>query len=114
MTPIKKVTAGLSPSPEVLELISSCVAPGPPPATHPGFNDSMLPLQNSTDQGSSEPQDECAEHKTNQRSPAAEEQTGSGDSSKTLSDPVHPKQLDGEEVSSEGTITVQPVSNHEP
>ncbi|CAI9782237.1 unnamed protein product [Fraxinus pennsylvanica] len=113
-TTIKKVTAGLSPSPEVLELISSRVAPGPPPATHPGFSDSLLPLQNSVDRGSSEPQDACAEHKSKQRAPAVEEQTGSGDSSKTLSDPVHSEQPDGEEVSSEGTITVQPVSNHEP
>ncbi|CAA2998636.1 CHROMATIN REMODELING 4 [Olea europaea subsp. europaea] len=114
LTPIKKVTAGLSPSPEVLELISSCVAPGPPPATHSDLTDSLLHLQNSVDQGSSEPQDVCVEHKSNQKSPAVEEQTGSGDSSKTLSDPVHPEQPDGEEVSSDGTIAVQPVSNHEP
>ncbi|CAI9783539.1 unnamed protein product [Fraxinus pennsylvanica] len=113
MTPIKEVTAGLSSSPVVLELISSSDAPGPPTATHPDFNGSLLHLQNSVDQGSSEPQDACVEHKSNQKLPAVEEQTGSGDSSKTLSDPVHSEQPDGE-VSSEGTIAVQPVSNHEP
>ncbi|XP_022872457.1 protein CHROMATIN REMODELING 4-like isoform X1 [Olea europaea var. sylvestris] len=113
-TTIKKVTAGLSPSSEVVKLISSDAAPGPPPTTHPGLSDSLLPLQNSVNQESSEPQDACAEHKSNQRSPAVEEQTGTGDSSKTLSDPVHSEQPDGEEASSEGTITVQPISNHEP
>ncbi|KAI3455806.1 hypothetical protein Pfo_012469 [Paulownia fortunei] len=90
-TSSKTAVAGLSPSPEVLELVASCVAPGPPPGTHPDFVDSLMSRPNAVDEGGSEPQH--VEQKSKQGSTAAEEQTGSRDSSKTHSD--HVRQPDG-------------------
>ncbi|KAI3466934.1 hypothetical protein Pfo_023597 [Paulownia fortunei] len=111
--PSKTAAAGLSPSPEVLELVASCVAPGPPPSTHIGSIDSLIPGPNAVDQGGLDPQVSHVEHKAKQGSSAVEEQTGSGDSSKTHSDPLHVRQPDGEEISSEGTISDHLASNHE-
>ncbi|KAK6154800.1 hypothetical protein DH2020_009048 [Rehmannia glutinosa] len=80
--PIPAVT-GLTPSPDVMELVDSCVAPGPPPGL-------------SSVDGGSDPQ---VPHKAKQNSSAVEDdETGSGNSSKTHS-------VDEEEISSEGTIS---------
>ncbi|PIN13719.1 hypothetical protein CDL12_13670 [Handroanthus impetiginosus] len=99
-TPSKTSVAGSSSSPEVLELVAPCVAPGPSPCSPPDCIDRLIPGRNAVDQGGSDPQVSCG----------VEEQTGSGDSSKTQSDV---RQLDGEETSSEETISDHPASSHE-
>nr|AMP82932.1 CHD3-type chromatin-remodeling factor PICKLE [Catalpa bungei] len=98
--PPKTSVAGMSPSPGVLELVATCVAPGPPPCAAPGSIDRLIPGPNAVGQGGSDPQVSCD----------VEEQTGSGDSSKTQSDM---RQLDREEISSEETISDHPASSHE-
>ncbi|KAL2244518.1 UNVERIFIED_CONTAM: Protein CHROMATIN REMODELING 4 [Sesamum indicum] len=112
-TSSKAAVAGLSPSPEVLELVTSCAAPGPPPGTDPDFVDSLIHRPNAGDEGGSEARGSHAEQKANQGSTAEEEQRASGDSSKTCSDRLHVRESDGEEVSSEGTISDHPASTHE-
>lgn len=84
--PQNRKSSGLSPSPEVLELVTSSVAPGPVP------------------QGclSKSPDREEHPHSTDAYGKEKEKQSESGDSSKTQSDPSRP---DVEGVSSEGTVS---------
>ncbi|PQM39914.1 protein CHROMATIN REMODELING 4 [Prunus yedoensis var. nudiflora] len=89
---------GMSPSPEVLQLVASCVAPGPHLSAASGmasssFHDTKPSLPNSVDKT-------C--------------DTESGDSSKTQSDPSRTERPDVEEISSEGTVSDHPLSDREP
>ncbi|KAJ8545179.1 hypothetical protein K7X08_017762 [Anisodus acutangulus] len=113
--PLKKTSTGLSPSPEVLQLVASCVAPGPPVATSSSFLENMVPRPKSVDQiASSDTQDSHEKQETNQISASStcgpfqakkEVETDSRDSSKTQSDPARARQVDVEEISSEGTVS---------
>lgn len=105
-------SSGLSPSPEVFELVTSCVAPGPVPQGS---------LSKSADQGElPDSTDAYGKPKTKQSSPIGpwgplpndekDGQSESRDSSKTQSDPPQP---DVEEVSSEGTVSDHRVSDNE-
>ncbi|KAG8365705.1 hypothetical protein BUALT_Bualt18G0134400 [Buddleja alternifolia] len=88
MSPLSSTpaVAGLSPSPHVLDLVA-------PPPYIPGPNGVDLPVEEKASQGSSAVEEE-------------EEETGSAESSKTHSDPLHIRQPDdGEEISSEGTLS---------
>lgn len=124
----KKTSMGLSPSPEVLQLVASCVAPAPhlPPAsgmTSSSFLDSKQPLPNSVDQvGPSDSHSLFGKKEAKQGHDATlwdslEEDKiadpDSGDSSKTQSDPSRIERPDVEEVSSEGTVSDHPLSDHE-
>ncbi|CAK9136429.1 unnamed protein product [Ilex paraguariensis] len=121
--PHKKTSYGLSPSPEVLQLVASCAASSPVPGvTSSGLLESKLPLPKSVDEGGSDSQDACGQQKAKQSSPLGvwyplpEEKvdlTDSGDSSKTHSDPARPPQPDVEEISSEGTVSDHRASDHE-
>ncbi|XP_037493790.1 protein CHROMATIN REMODELING 4 isoform X2 [Jatropha curcas] len=125
----KKTTMGLSPSPEVLQLVASCVAPGPHLPSSSGmtsssFLESKLPLSKSDDQvGVSDSQNAVQKSKDTESLPPeaqvtlAEDKSNqhdSGDSSKTQSDPSQTEQPDVEEISSEGTLSDHPVSENEP
>ncbi|KAJ8758798.1 hypothetical protein K2173_000519 [Erythroxylum novogranatense] len=127
LSPPKKATMGLSPSPEVLQLVASCVAPGPTLPSGSGTTsssllDSKLPLPKSMDQirlsdshGSLEkskdapslPLDVQSVHPVEEH----DQPDDSGDSSKTHSDPFRTEQLDAEEISSEGTVSDHPASD---
>ncbi|KAF8412678.1 hypothetical protein HHK36_000646 [Tetracentron sinense] len=128
----KKLSTGLSPSPEVLHLVASCVAPGPHFSAVPGmasssFLNSELPLPKilePVDPGVS-PDLKVARGKQKARqSPLSvswcrlpkERMNGteSGDSSKTRSDPCRIDQPEVEEVSSEGTVSDDHGSEQEP
>lgn len=121
----KKKSMGLSPSPEVLQLVASCVAPGPHMASVSGmtsssFIESKLLVSKAFDRvGLPEPLDAFGKKKAKLSSPLnvwgscsgeKVDHTESGDSSKTQSDPARP---DMEDVSSEGTVSDHPVSDHE-
>ncbi|XP_050233842.1 protein CHROMATIN REMODELING 4 [Mercurialis annua] len=126
----KKTTMGLSPSPEVLQLVASCVAPGPHLLSSSGmtgssFLESKPPSPRSGDQAGlsdtlvqqPEPtiQDPHVLH-LDAQGICPEEKLGkpnSGDSSKTPSDPPPTEQPDVEEISSKGTISDPPVIEHE-
>ena len=124
----KKTTMGLSPSPEVLQLVASCVAPGPhlssgSGATSASLHESKVPLPKSPDQvGISDPLGALEEPMDTERSPPQVQcipekrldQPDSGDSSKTESDLSPIKQPDVEDISSEGTLSDHPVSDQEP
>ena len=128
----QKKNAGLSPSPEVLQLVASCVAPGPhthvtPPSSSflECSSSSKLPLPSFIDRGEfPESMGASANQKGKQTSTLnvhasslnqeerRPEQTESGESSsKTRSDPTR---ADVEDISSEGTVSDQRVSDHEP
>ncbi|XP_009618374.1 protein CHROMATIN REMODELING 4 isoform X1 [Nicotiana tomentosiformis] len=122
---LKKTSAGLSPSPEVLQLVASCVAPGPPIATSSCLLENMVPCRKSVDKvASSDTQDSHGKQKTNQVSAPStwgpfqaekeEVETDSGDSSKTQSDPARARQVDVEEISSEGTVSDHRTDDCEP
>ncbi|KAI5601740.1 hypothetical protein BDE02_01G111900 [Populus trichocarpa] len=124
----KKTTMGLSPSPEVLQLVASCVAPGPhlssgSGATSASLHESKVPLPKSPDQvGISDPLGALEEPMDTERSPPQVQcipekrldQPDSGDSSKTESDLSPIKHPDVEDISSEGTLSDHPVSDQEP
>ncbi|XP_057970460.1 protein CHROMATIN REMODELING 4 isoform X3 [Malania oleifera] len=119
----KKGSAGLSPSPEVLQLVASCVAPGPHLLPEsPSFLESKMPLPKSVDGGLLDPKGACGKQKSKQSSPLGAwgptptgrpEQTESRDSSKTQSDPSRTERPDVELISSEGTLSDHPVSDNE-
>ncbi|KAJ9707916.1 hypothetical protein PVL29_000134 [Vitis rotundifolia] len=129
LKPQKKST-GLSPSHEVLQLVASCVAPGPhippvPGMPSSGFLDSKLPLPkfiyrgefpDST--GASGNQKGKQTSTLSVHAPLNQERTEqieSGDSSsKTQSDPSRAEHPNVEEISSEGTVSDHRVSDHEP
>lgn len=134
LIPPNKTRAGLSPSPEVLQLVASCVAPGPHLSStsgvkSSGFLESKLQLPKSLEeleftdtQGSisktkndqSPPHNDGQLLKEQQDEPELEAEADSGDSSKTQSDPPQAEQPDVEEISSEGTVSDHPVSDNEP
>ncbi|KAG6641461.1 protein CHROMATIN REMODELING 4-like isoform X2 [Carya illinoinensis] len=125
----KKTSMGLSPSPEVLQLVASCVAPVPHMSSISGmtsssFIDSKLEVSKSVDLvGFPDPQDAFEKGKAEQSSPfnvwrsnpgeKLQDHPESGDSSKTQSDPLRTERPDGEDISSEGTVSDHPVSDHE-
>lgn len=111
--PQNKKSSGLSPSPEVLELVTSGVAPGPV---------SRGSLSKSPDQEEyPDSTDAYGKEKAKRSSPLGPwgpppndkktERSESGDSSKTQSDPSQP---DVEGVSSEGTVSDHRMSDNEP
>ncbi|KAJ9168494.1 hypothetical protein P3X46_020009 [Hevea brasiliensis] len=122
----KKTSMGLSPSPEVLQLVASCVAPGPHLSSSSGltstsFNESkhllpksvnhveVLDSQGAVEDMQSLPPDSkvmLAENKPSQ--------PDSGDSSKTRLDSSQTEEPDVEAISSEGTVSDHHVSEHEP
>lgn len=121
--PLKETSTGLSPSPEVLQLVASCVAPGPPIATSSSFLHNMVPRPKSVDQvASSDTQDSHEKQETDQTSAPCtwgpfqaekEVEADSGDSSKTQSDPTRARQEDhAEEMSSEGTVSDHRADDH--
>ncbi|KAK6240336.1 hypothetical protein SCA6_005725 [Theobroma cacao] len=129
LIPPKKSSMGLSPSPEVLQLVASCVAPGPHMSsssamTNSSLLDSKLPLPKSVNEvGYPDSQGVSDKRMAKQSSPIdvqdqppeeRRDEHDSGDSSKTQSDPSRPEQPDVEEISSEGTVSDHPVSDHEP
>eukprot|EP00258_Populus_trichocarpa_P037441 XP_024453460.1 protein CHROMATIN REMODELING 4 isoform X2 [Populus trichocarpa] len=121
----KKTTMGLSPSPEVLQLVASCVAPGPhltsgSGTTSSSIHESKVPMRKSPDQvGMSDSQ---VASDTERLPPQVQsmlpekrpDQPDSGDSSKTESDFSPIKKPDVEDISSEGTVSDHPLSDHEP
>ncbi|XP_038680111.1 protein CHROMATIN REMODELING 4-like isoform X2 [Tripterygium wilfordii] len=124
----KKASKGLTPSPQVLQLVASCVAPGPSfPSvscvTSSGFLESNLSLPKSVDQvGFCDTHSALEINKDNRSLPVDEEglapevradQPDPGESSKTRSDPLENEKPDMGEISSEGTVSDQPVSDHE-
>lgn len=122
---LKKTSTGLSPSPEVLQLVASCVAPGPPIATSLSFFENMVPRPKSVDQvvSSDTQQDSHEKQETNQASAPStwgpvqaekEVETDSRDSSKTQSDPAGAREEDVEEISSEGTVSDHRTDDNEP
>ncbi|KAK2967130.1 hypothetical protein RJ640_006839 [Escallonia rubra] len=122
--PQETMCTKLSPSPEVLQLVASCVAPRQVPgAKNPCLLESQLPPPESDDLGRlPDSNDACGKQKGKQISPPGlwgryseekPEQSESGDSSKTQSDPTRPDCGDGGEVSSEGTVSDHRVSDHE-
>lgn len=123
----KKSNMGLSPSPEVLQLVASCVTPGSHMSSISGkLNSSLLekklPLSTSHDPeellGSKGSSGKSKKQKLSfnsldfyhQDKPNSPE---SDDSSKTQSDPSRSKRPDGEEISSEGTVSDRHVSDQE-
>lgn len=125
----KKTIMGMSPSPEVLQLVASCVAPGPHLSAASGmasssFHDPKPLLPNSVDQvGLLDSQTAFGSKEAKQGSPLKvcdslgkdrTCDTESGDSSKTQSDPSRTERPDVEEISSEGTVSDHPLSDREP
>ncbi|XWS67399.1 hypothetical protein CRYUN_Cryun04dG0003700 [Craigia yunnanensis] len=127
--PPKRSSMGLSPSPEVLQLVASCVAPGPHLSSTSGMTnssllDSKLPLPKSfnevgypdshglSDKGKAKqsPPIDVQEHPLEER----QVEPDSGDSSRIQSDSSRPEWPDVEEIPSEGTVSDHPVSDHEP
>ncbi|XP_028055461.1 protein CHROMATIN REMODELING 4 isoform X1 [Camellia sinensis] len=96
----KKTGAGLSPSPDVLQLVASCVAPAP---TSSSFLESKVPPPKSPKSGMT----------SSLVGPWVPLESESGDSSKTQSDPARPERPDIEEISSEGTVSDHHASDHE-
>ncbi|KAK8488016.1 hypothetical protein V6N11_021071 [Hibiscus sabdariffa] len=130
LIPPKNSSMGLSPSPEVLQLVASCVAPGPhmpltsgvtnsslvdgkPPLPEPVTEAGYLDSQGASHKGKaklSPPID------VQDQSPEPEERDAEpdcGDSSKTRSDHSQPEQPNVEEISSEGTVSDHPASDHD-
>lgn len=95
----KITSSGLSPSPEVLHLVATHVAPGPNLSSIPSMTIDNNPL---------DPKGTFGKQKTTWGGQAPEEKivgTDSGDSSKTHSDPSRTERPVLEEVSSEGTVS---------
>ncbi|KAF2286829.1 hypothetical protein GH714_031186 [Hevea brasiliensis] len=124
----KKTSMGISPSPEVLRLVASCVAPGPHLSSSSGLTsssllESKLPLPKSVNHVEFlDSQGYVEKNKDMQRLPPNAQvmlpenkrrQPDSCDSSKTRSEPSETEQPDVEEISSEGTVSDHPVSEQE-
>ncbi|KAG6387063.1 hypothetical protein SASPL_152245 [Salvia splendens] len=106
--PPKICFAGLSPSPEVLELVTTCPAPGPPPRTH---TDSMEPKADAfVSEQVEEEESDTPVADVEEKAPGLEEEAaGTGDSLQSQLEPDKGK----EDVSSEGTISDHPDSYDE-
>lgn len=123
----KKTCLGLSPSPEVLQLVASCVAPGPHIPSTPNsssFLESKLPLPTrpvgrakfKDSEGAfrnKKPRQISPENWSSPEEHKVEQVPDSGDSSKTQSDPSRVEQPHGEEASSEGTVSDHDVRDQE-
>ncbi|KAJ4832059.1 hypothetical protein Tsubulata_009191 [Turnera subulata] len=120
----KKTNMGLSPSPEVLQLVASCVASGQHLSSGSGMTSSSLPVAKPGDEiGVSGSQDALEKNEDTmglsldgQQGTLPEEredQAHSGDSSKTQSDPGRTEQPDLEDTSSEGTVSDHPLGEDE-
>ncbi|XP_061360482.1 protein CHROMATIN REMODELING 4 [Gastrolobium bilobum] len=121
----KKSSSGLSPSPEVLQLVASCVAPGPHLPSVSGtssFLESKLPLPRPVGRAKfKDSEGTFRNKKPRQISPKVwcspqqqkAENPDSGDSSKTQSDPSRVERPDEGEVSSEGTVSDHAVRDQE-
>lgn len=107
----KKAGVGLPPSPELLQLVGSCIAPSSqllPPIASPNFAERKLSVTRS------DPSSSLGAFGT-PAAPVGLEQTESGDSSKTHSDPSRcDEKQDVKDISSEGTVSDQPMSDNEP
>ncbi|GMJ00626.1 chromatin remodeling 4, PICKLE RELATED 1 [Hibiscus trionum] len=126
LIPPKKSSMGLSPSPEVLQLVASCVAPGPHLSLTSGMTSSSLPdgelplpkpvtevgSQGVSDKGKAKlsPPIDVQDQSPEERQ---DEPDCDGDSSKTQSDHSRPEQPNVEEISSEGTVSDHPASDHD-
>lgn len=120
----KKTSMGLSPSPEVLQLVASCIAPSShmgklnssilektlPPSTSHDPEEDLLVSKGSPGKGKKERLSFSSLDFYNQDKPDSLE---SDDSSKTQSDPSRSKRPDGEEISSEGTVSDRHASDQE-
>ncbi|XP_028232470.1 protein CHROMATIN REMODELING 4-like isoform X2 [Glycine soja] len=121
----KKASSGLSPSPEVLQLVASCVAPGPHLPSITGasnFLDSKLPLPRPVGRAKFKDSEGAFRNKNPRQvspkiwCPPQEQEVhdlDSGDSSKTQSDPSRVERPDEVEVSSEGTVSDHAVRDQE-
>ncbi|KAJ1387321.1 Zinc finger, PHD-type [Sesbania bispinosa] len=122
----KKASSGLSPSPEVLQLVASCIAPGPHLPSIPSsssFLESKLPLPRPVARAKfKDSEGTFRNNKPRQISPKIWcspqehqiENIDSGDSSKTQSDPSRVERPDEvEELSSEGTVSDHAVRDQE-
>ncbi|XP_045826847.1 protein CHROMATIN REMODELING 4 [Trifolium pratense] len=123
----KKTNLGLSPSPEVLQLVASCVGPGPLLPSIPSsssFHESKLPLPTrpvgrakfKDSEGAfknKKPRQISPENWSSSEEHKVEQVPDSGDSSKTQSDPSRVEQPHGEEVSSEGTVSDHDAKDQE-
>ncbi|QCD83815.1 ATP-dependent helicase HepA [Vigna unguiculata] len=122
----KKAISGMSPSPEVLQLVASCVAPGPhlPPITTGASNflDSKHPLPRPAGRAKFKDSEGAFRNKNPRQvspkiwCPPQEQEVhdlDSGDSSKTQSDPSRVERPDEVEVSSEGTVSDHAVRDQE-
>ncbi|GLT98846.1 hypothetical protein SLE2022_163230 [Rubroshorea leprosula] len=129
LIPPKKTTSGLSPSPEVLQLVASCVAPGAhlssaSSMTSSSLLDGKILLPKSIDHvGFPDPQGHSDKSQARETHPldvhdelqeVRQDEPDSGDSSKTQSNHSLPQHPGTEEISSEGTVSDNPVSDHEP
>ncbi|KAL3833805.1 hypothetical protein ACJIZ3_008541 [Penstemon smallii] len=104
----KKKKKSHAPSMLNVETTASCVAPGSSSDALPGLTDSSMPRPDDIDGRGLEPEDSHTERQAKEGSTKEEDQAGSADTSKTHSSPLHCGQPDGEEVSSEGTVSVDP------
>ncbi|XP_039036890.1 protein CHROMATIN REMODELING 4-like isoform X3 [Hibiscus syriacus] len=127
--PPKKSSMGLSPSPEVVQLVASCVASGPhfsptSDTTNSSLPDGNLPLPKPVGEVGYPDSQGVSDKGKAKLSPPADVQDHSpeegqdvpdccGDSSKTQSDLFRPEQHNVEEISSEGTVSDHPVSDHD-
>ncbi|KAK7359611.1 hypothetical protein VNO77_01572 [Canavalia gladiata] len=121
----KKASSGLSPSPEVLQLVASCVAAGPHLPSISGassFLESKLPLPRPIGRAKFKDSEGTFRNKKPRQvspniwcSPQEHkvEDPDSGDSSKTQSDPSRVERPDEGEVSSEGTVSDHAVRDQE-
>ncbi|XWS40469.1 hypothetical protein CRYUN_Cryun18bG0142600 [Craigia yunnanensis] len=127
LIPPKKSSMGLSPSPEVLQLVASRVAPDPHSSSTSGISsllDSKLPLPQSVNEVGYSDSPGVSDKGKAKQSPSIDvqdqppeerqDEPDSGDSSKTKSDPSWSERPDVEEISSEGTVSDHPVSDHQP
>ncbi|GAV81101.1 SNF2_N domain-containing protein/Helicase_C domain-containing protein/Chromo domain-containing protein/PHD domain-containing protein/DUF1087 domain-containing protein [Cephalotus follicularis] len=127
LIPPKKTSICLSPSPEVLQLVASCVAPGPHSSSFSSmasasFLESKPPLPKSVDQAGFSDSQGAFEKLKKQSSPSVvqhslqeerPERPASGDSTRTCSDPSETEQPNAEDISSEGTLSDHPMSDDE-
>ena len=129
LIPPKKSSMGLSPTREVLQLVASCVAPDPHLSSTSGMVnssllDSKLPLPQSVNEVGYSDSPGVSDKGKAKQSPSIDvqdqppeerqDEPDRGDSSKTQSDPSWSEWPDVEEISSEGTVSDHPVSDHEP
>uniref|UniRef100_A0A6P4A959 protein CHROMATIN REMODELING 4 isoform X1 n=1 Tax=Ziziphus jujuba TaxID=326968 RepID=A0A6P4A959_ZIZJJ len=122
----KKTSMGLSPSPEVLQLVASCVGPHLPAVsgmTSSSLLEKKLSLPKSVDRvglsdskivfGKKEDKQGASQKAWDSLKEEKTDDPESGDSSKTQSDPSRHERPDVEEISSEGTVSDHPLSDQE-